>query len=136
MWLVDRSGGAIGDGRYDLAIQVVSSEARIQAVFCEVCSTTKEAAAGLEDLSSPMRQQLWAVDRYPWTATSEPLFDGRVIAVRVPMTVCTSGAGRIVKEAQHEGLLVCVRYSDGKYVGKVVGIPRSRAARSVRVAFP
>jgi hypothetical protein len=118
----------ICDGSYDLSVTVKStSSAPLAAVSCEAFGRLEQAEWGLEYLPPPESKH--------WSASAEP-FTGEPLIVSIPLSFRESGLGRTWGDSQFRGLLVIVRYRDGKRMGQAIEIPHRRDSRSVRVEFP
>ena len=117
----------IWDGGFDLTVQVSSTAGPLRAVSCQAYSRREEAEHILEHLLPPETRL--------WSAVADP-FDGKPLAVAVPLSGRVSPCGRELLRVQFQYLVVIGQLKDGRRIGKLVEIPDSRVCREVSVLLP
>jgi hypothetical protein len=120
----------IDDGSLRLSVTVVSASGSVIAsISCEAFSSEKTAQYSLENLLPP-ETRLFSAIQNPFR--NEPL------EVEVPTSYKSHSAlfWSYSRYSQMWHLLVIAEYKDGRWEGRLVGIPDLRQVRSLHVEIP
>lgn len=126
VWGCESSVIRIGDGHFDLAVTVVSESGPLRSVRC-LAVANRDQAEDILRRPNPFFEGAWAADADP--------FDGRPLALQIPLTVRTSLTGRELSRAQLWHLAALGVMHDGRRVCGSVNIPDGRASRTVTVVL-
>jgi hypothetical protein len=125
VWLgLEASTIMLGDGAFELTVNVSSTPGPPRSVECHACGRREQAAFVLEH----------GEQTRTWSTIADP-FTGGPLIVYVPVTT-RSSRFRQLSRSQFQWLVVIAELPDGRRVGKMVEIPDGRVSHEIRVDLP